>query len=216
MGQLLWKDSNIVTSPHECQCHLQYITFSARASGEENVLSSSTKNICEQGCTIAFQRGYEDGDELTLWLALWSYASTQYFIHMRVMTDDYMNIKKKSHARSASIKNTLGDHQNRIGSATMSLYFCSPFGRHFNLQQHYLTQASHAFGVSSCRALCDFEWARSHQNVYSTTVMPLGFCGLLVGLIAANLIIVCAWDYCIVNKMFRKFGSKVANDSSKV
>jgi len=46
--------------------------------------------------------------------------------------------------------------------------------------------------------------------------MPLGFRGLLVGLMAANLIIVCAWDYCIVNKMFRKFGSKVANDSSKV
>ena len=32
MGQLLWKDSNIVTSPHECQCHLQYITFTARTS----------------------------------------------------------------------------------------------------------------------------------------------------------------------------------------
>ena len=54
------------------------------------------------------------------------------------------------------------------------------------------------------------------KNVYRTTVMPLGFRGLLVGLMAANLIIVCAWDYCIVNKMFRKFGSKVANDSIKV
>ena len=149
MGQLLWKDSNIVTSPHECQCHLQYITFSARASGEENVLSSSTKKPRVKPDVFVSKDAPLPSKEVTKMAMSWHCDLHYDRTHPPSISSDYMNIKKKSHARSASIKYALGDHQNRIGSATMSLYFCSPFGRHFNLQQHYLTQASHAFGVST-------------------------------------------------------------------
>ena len=51
----------------------------------------------------------------------------------------------------------------------------------------------------------------SIKNVYSSTVMPMEFRGILVGLMVANLFLVCAWDYFIVNKMIRKCGRKVAS-----
>jgi hypothetical protein len=37
------------------------------------------------------------------------------------------------------------------------------------------------------------------NNAFATTVMPVEFRGLLVGLMVANLIIICAWNYFIVN-----------------
>jgi magnesium-transporting ATPase (P-type) len=52
------------------------------------------------------------------------------------------------------------------------------------------------------------------NNVYSTTVMPAEFRWLLVGLMVANLILNCAWDYFVVNKAIcRRDGKKLENDS---
>jgi hypothetical protein len=39
------------------------------------------------------------------------------------------------------------------------------------------------------------------NNIYSTTVMPMAFRLLLVGLMVANLVVICAWNYFIVNKV---------------
>ena len=38
-------------------------------------------------------------------------------------------------------------------------------------------------------------------NIYSTTVMPVAFRWLLVGLMVANLVVICAWNYFLVNKV---------------
>ncbi len=39
------------------------------------------------------------------------------------------------------------------------------------------------------------------NNVYATTVMPMEFRGLLVGLMVANLVVICVWNYFIVNRV---------------
>jgi hypothetical protein len=41
----------------------------------------------------------------------------------------------------------------------------------------------------------------SINNVYATTVMPMEFRGLLVGLMVANLVVICAWNYFIGNRV---------------
>ncbi|KAL3775476.1 hypothetical protein ACHAW5_005527 [Stephanodiscus triporus] len=52
------------------------------------------------------------------------------------------------------------------------------------------------------------------NNVYSTTVMPAEFRWLLVGLMVANLILNCAWDYYVVNKAIcRRDGKKLEKGS---
>jgi len=39
------------------------------------------------------------------------------------------------------------------------------------------------------------------NNVYATTVMPMEFRGLLVGLMVANLVVICVWNYFLVNRV---------------
>ena len=53
------------------------------------------------------------------------------------------------------------------------------------------------------------------NNAFATTVMPVEFRGLLVGLMVANLIIICAWNYFIVNGvcMGRVSGKLMRNNS---
>ena len=46
-------------------------------------------------------------------------------------------------------------------------------------------------------------------NVFNTTVMPMSFRWLLVGLMIINLIAICAWDYYVVNMALPKFGTKM-------
>ena len=62
------------------------------------------------------------------------------------------------------------------------------------------------------------------SNIYNTTVMPVGFRWLLVGLMVSNLILNCAWDYFIVNRetklgfivnkvLCKRDGKKLENDA---
>ncbi len=39
------------------------------------------------------------------------------------------------------------------------------------------------------------------HNIYSTTAMPVAFRWLLVGLMVANLVVICAWNYFVVNRV---------------
>lgn len=40
-----------------------------------------------------------------------------------------------------------------------------------------------------------------HSIAVTSTLMPLSFRGILVALMIANLILVCVWDYFVVNRM---------------
>ena len=46
------------------------------------------------------------------------------------------------------------------------------------------------------------------QNPFNTTVMPLEFCRGLIGIMVANAVVICAWDYFAVNGTRRYFSSK--------
>lgn len=45
-------------------------------------------------------------------------------------------------------------------------------------------------------------------NNWNTTVMPVGFRWILFALMLANLFLVCAWDYWVVNSLLYKVGGK--------
>jgi hypothetical protein len=45
-------------------------------------------------------------------------------------------------------------------------------------------------------------------NNWNTTVMPVGFRWILFVLMVVNLILVCAWDYWVVNSLLPKWGGK--------
>lgn len=45
--------------------------------------------------------------------------------------------------------------------------------------------------------------------------MPTSFRGMLVALMVANLILVCAWDYFVVNRMLPCFKKHVAGEMQK-
>jgi hypothetical protein len=54
---------------------------------------------------------------------------------------------------------------------------------------------------------------RAIFNIYATTEMPMGFRGFLVGLMVANLVVICAWNYFIVNNFFME--SDVDHDTKE-
>lgn len=47
------------------------------------------------------------------------------------------------------------------------------------------------------------------NNNFNTTVMPMEFRGILVALMMANLALICAWDYFVVNRALPKVGKQV-------
>jgi hypothetical protein len=51
------------------------------------------------------------------------------------------------------------------------------------------------------------------NNVFSTTEMPAAFRGLLVGLMVANLIVICAWNYFVVNGVMGRVMGRVVIDA---
>ncbi|KAL3816680.1 hypothetical protein ACHAXA_003870 [Cyclostephanos tholiformis] len=65
------------------------------------------------------------------------------------------------------------------------------------------------------RTIADFSSPPAINNIYSTTVMPMAFRSLLVGLMVANLAVICAWNFFIVNKVrMEKQGVQNARDLS--
>eukprot|EP00804_Cyclotella_cryptica_P002461 CCRYP_019179-RA/>CCRYP_019179-RA protein AED:0.07 eAED:0.07 QI:2354/1/1/1/0.93/0.75/16/397/909 len=51
-------------------------------------------------------------------------------------------------------------------------------------------------------------------NDFNTTVMPTSFRGTLLGLMIANLILNCAWEYLVVNRMLPKVNDEIAGIKS--
>jgi magnesium-transporting ATPase (P-type) len=64
------------------------------------------------------------------------------------------------------------------------------------------------------RTVTSFSSPPAISNIYSTTVMPVAFRWLLVGLMVANLVIICVWNFFIVNtvRMGRKGAENARED----